>query len=157
MHSPLAVVAHAIPAMLAYWDVSQRCRFSNAAYKTWFGRTPAEMANIEMKDLLGGLYSKNLPYIEGVLAGERQVFERQIPLPDGTVRETLATYLPDIVNGQVQGFSVHVSDVTLIRQREQDVREALRGTIETLRATKRSFRSKELAELREKLEFFLGK
>lgn len=35
-----------------------------------------------------------------------------IPLPDGEIRHSLANYIPDIVDGQVQGFYVLVSDIT---------------------------------------------
>src|SRR5690349_3106431 len=104
----LSVVNH-ISAMVAYWDSNQTCVFSNDAYREWFGKTPAEMVGMSMKDLLGPLYEKNLPYILAALRGEKQVFERQIPLPGGRVRESIATYTPDLVGGVVQGFSVHVA------------------------------------------------
>jgi PAS domain S-box-containing protein len=113
----LRVVNH-ISAMVAYWDMNQRCVFANEAYREWFGRTPGEMAGISMQQLLGPLYVMNLPYIEGALRGERQVFERRIPLPDGRIRETIATYTPDIVDGTICGFSAHVADVTSIKERE---------------------------------------
>lgn len=113
----LRVVNH-ISAMVAYWDTNQRCVFANSAYREWFGRTPEEMVGISMRELLGPLYEKNLPYIEAALRGFKQVFERQIPLPDGTVRESIATYTPDIVDGEIKGFSVHVADVTGMKKRE---------------------------------------
>ena len=118
------VVNH-VPGMIAYWNAQQRCVFSNDAYREWFGRSPEEMVGMHIKDLLGPLYEKNLPHIEAALQGERQVFERQIPLPQGGVRESMATYTPDVIDGKVAGFSVHVSDVTLLRARE----EALQRTV----------------------------
>lgn len=105
--------------MIAYWDAGQRCRFSNDAYREWFGRSPEQMKGMLLRDLLGeALYKQNLPYILGALQGEKQVFERQIPLPAGGVKETIATYTPDMVDGVVRGFSVHVADVTPLRERE---------------------------------------
>lgn len=121
----LRVVNH-ISAMVAFWDRNQKCLFANDAYLEWFGRTPEEMAGISMEELLGPLYAKNLPHILRALAGERQVFERQIPLPDGRVRESIATYTPEIVSGVVVGFSVHVADVTALRDRERALETALR-------------------------------
>jgi hypothetical protein len=76
------------------------------------------MVGMTMKDLLGPLYEKNLPYILGALRGEKQVFERRIPLPEGRYGDTIATYTPDIVEGKILGFSVLVADVTLLRERE---------------------------------------
>ena len=125
-----------IPAMIAYWNSSRRCEFANAAYLDWFGRDPQEMASLDMEELLGPLYARNLPYILGVLRGEPQTFERRITLPDGTGRETVATYVPDVVDGVVQGFWAHVADVTVLREREA----ALERTLAELRAAKREIR-----------------
>ncbi len=121
----LKVVNH-ISAMVAFWDRNQKCVFANAAYRDWFGRSPQEMKGITLQELLGPIYEKNLPFIQGALRGERQVFERQIPLPNGDVRESIATYTPEIDDGVLLGFSVHVADVTLLRDRERALETALR-------------------------------
>ncbi|HVY22594.1 MAG TPA: PAS domain-containing protein [Steroidobacteraceae bacterium] len=134
----LVAVNH-ISAMVAYWDSNQQCVFSNNAYREWFGRTPEEMVGMSMRELLGPLYPKNLPYILAALKGEKQVFERRIPLPGGEVRDTIATYTPDIFDGTVRGFWVHVADVTSIRQRETELertiqeRDAALAEVRTLR------------------------
>lgn len=139
--------------MLAYWDNRERCQFSNAAYKIWFGKNPAEMSAIKLPELLGaGLYEKNRPFILGALNGVEQCFERQLILPSGDVRESLATYVPDIVDGKVSGFAVHVCDVSLLKRRQNAFHSLLRETVKVLRETKRSFRSSELAQLRTRIE-----
>ena len=121
----LNIVNH-ISAMVAYWDFNQRCVFSNDAYRHWFGKSPEEMVGMSLKELLGPLYEKNLPYILGALRGEKQVFERQIPIPGGGFRESIATYTPDSINGVVCGFSVHVADVTILREREAALERTIR-------------------------------
>lgn len=121
----LSVVNH-IPAMVAYWDSNQRCVFSNDAYREWFGKSPEQMKGMSMKELLGPLYELNLPYILRALKGEKQVFERRIPLPKGGFRDSIATYTPHLVGGEVRGFSVHVADVTSLRDREAAFERALR-------------------------------
>ncbi|MDP1801204.1 MAG: PAS domain-containing sensor histidine kinase [Bacteroidota bacterium] len=109
-------VTDQITAMLAYWDKDMICRFANSAYVEWFGKTKEEMVNkITIKELLGPLFEKNLPFISGALKGEIQTFEREIPLPTGGIRHSLANYYPDIVNGEVMGFFVHVADVTPLK------------------------------------------
>jgi len=110
-------VADHISAMLAYWDTHQICRFANKAYEMWFGRTREDMIDkITMKELLGPLYQLNLPFIQGALEGKEQVFERAIPIPEGNgVRYSMANYYPDIQDGVVQGFFVHVADITPIK------------------------------------------
>jgi hypothetical protein len=120
----LRVVNH-ISAMVAYWDCDQICRFSNDAYREWYGRSPEAMVGMSASELLGPLYEKNLPHILAALRGEKQIFERPIPLPGGEIRESITTYTPDVVDGVVRGFSVHVADVTVLREREA----ALEGVI----------------------------
>jgi PAS domain S-box-containing protein len=119
-------VTNQISAMVAYWNADQRCLFSNNAYQEWFGKSPEQMKGITMKELLGPLYDLNLPFILAALRGEKQVFERRIPLPGGGVRESIATYTPDVVDGVVRGFIAHVADVTPLREREAALEQALR-------------------------------
>ncbi len=115
-------VADNISAMLAYWDNGLVCRFANAAYQKWFGKTREEMVNrITMQELLGQLFKENLPYIMGVLDGKAQTFERTIALPSGEIRYSLANYFPDMSDGEVKGFFVHVADVTPIKQLEREL------------------------------------
>lgn len=120
----LEVVNH-IPAMVAYWDQNQVCIFSNDAYRDWFGKSPQQMLGMTLKELLGPLYEMNLHYIRGALRGERQIFERQVPLPGGGIRECIATYTPDISDGKVRGFYVHVADTTILREREAALQKVI--------------------------------
>lgn len=117
-------VADHIDAMLAYWDKNQVCRFANYAYTKWFGKSKENMVDkITLKELLGEpLYEKNLPYITGVLGGQPQNFEREIILPSGERRTTNASYYPDIVNGEVKGFFVHVADNTAQKKLELELK-----------------------------------
>lgn len=111
--------------MVAYWDSELRCLFSNEAYREWFGKSPAEMLGMCLQDLLGPLYALNLPYIQGALRGEPQQFERNIPLPQGGAKDSIATYTPDIEDGVVRGFWAHVADVTPLRMREAQLQRAI--------------------------------
>jgi len=114
-----------LDAMVAYWDSNQICKFANHAYQDWFGREGRELIGISMKELLGPLYEKNLPYIEAAFRGQKQIFERAIPRPDGRgVRHSLATYYPHLVDGRVKGIFVHVADVDCLKQLEQELQAA---------------------------------
>ncbi|WP_346286207.1 MASE3 domain-containing protein [Zoogloea sp.] len=106
-----------MPSMIGYWGRDLRNRLGNHAYATWFGIDPATMPGMHIREVIGdALYRLNLPYIESVLRGEPQSFERVIPLPDGTgVRFSLANYIPDRHDGEVVGFYVLVSDITPIK------------------------------------------
>jgi diguanylate cyclase (GGDEF)-like protein/PAS domain S-box-containing protein len=114
-----------LDAMVAYWDADQRCRFANRAYEDWFGRGRTQLLGTSLKELLGPLYELNRPHIDAAYRGEKQVFERAIPRPGGQgVRHSLATYLPRIVDGQVQGMFVHVADVEPLKKLERALHAA---------------------------------
>jgi PAS domain S-box-containing protein len=113
-----------VPSMIGYWDRELRNLFGNQAYYTWFGISPEQMHGMHIRDVIGEeRYRLNLPYITGVLRGEAQIFERTIPVPDGQrVPHSLANYIPDIQDGEVRGFFVVVSDISVIKEAETALR-----------------------------------
>lgn len=113
---------NALPAMVGYWDGDQRNRMANDAYIEFFGQTPQEMRGTHIRDLLGPrLYERSLPYIEGALAGETQLFDREIETPSGQIRYTQVSYVPDTVEGRVRGFFVLMTDITERRRIEEEI------------------------------------
>jgi PAS domain S-box-containing protein len=116
---------NALPALVGYWDRNLCNRMANNAYVYFFGRTPAEIRGIHLREVLGEeLYEKNLPYVEGALAGEAQLFDREIPTPSGEIRYTQCSYIPDVFDGQVRGFFVLVTDITERRRIEEEVEQS---------------------------------
>lgn len=112
-----------VPSMLAYWDNDLLCRFANKAYERWFGVDPERLIGTSIRDLLGPeLFAKNEPHIRAALAGERQVFERIVPGPGGVQRNSLAEYIPHVVDGTVRGFMVQVTELTELRQTQEALR-----------------------------------
>lgn len=107
-----------IPALVGYWDRNYRNVLANKAYYNFFGLSPEQINKMTIQQLLGENYFKNEPYVEAVLKGNEQSFERELLTPQGK-RQTLAKYLPDIVDGQVIGFFVVVFDVTEIRELQE--------------------------------------
>ena len=109
----IRAILDGLPALVAYWDRDCRNRMANAAYVEYFGTSPQQMAGMHISELLGAqLYEKNRPHIERALAGEAQLFDREIPTPSGALRYTQASYIPDVVDGDVRGFFVLVTDIT---------------------------------------------
>ena len=83
----LALIAvNNIPTMVAYSDADERCVFSNEACREWFGRSPSDMVNMSIRELLGPLRKESLQ-VRGALRREREVFERRIELPGDGSRE----------------------------------------------------------------------
>ena len=116
------LVADRISAALTYWDCDMVCRFANAAYMVWFGKSQDEIVDkMTMKELIGPVYELNLPYILQAYEGHNQSFEREITLPTGEVRNSFVNYFPDIENGIVKGIFVHVTDITPTKTLEKEL------------------------------------
>lgn len=111
-------VINAVDAIMGYWDSDLRCQFANVAHEAWFGIPAREMLGISIGKFLGASYEATLPYILGALNGEAQAFEREISLPSGMVRHCLVSYYPDVADGTVRGFSVHIANITRVKRLE---------------------------------------
>lgn len=117
-----------LPALIAYWDADSRNVVANHAYLDYFGLDPGAVHGMHIREVLGAdLYAKNLPFIEAALAGVEQLFDRTIVDVSGHARHTQASYVPDVVDGEVNGFFVLVTDVTprVEAQRAMDRAEAI--------------------------------
>lgn len=116
-------IADNIPAMVAYWSIDLRCSFSNKEYLNWFGLSDEQMRGVRIQDLMGEqLFQKNLPYIQAVLAGQDQQFERTLLKPNGEIAHVLAQYVAHKLNGEVQGFFALATDVTAIKQNQMTLK-----------------------------------
>lgn len=123
----LRLLIDRLPALIAYWDADQHNVIANEAHTEFFGMTPAEIRGRHIRDVLGEpLYELTRPYVERVLAGTEQLFERTLVDVNGRTRFTQTSYLPDIVDGQVRGFYVQVTDVTARVEAERARDEAVR-------------------------------
>jgi diguanylate cyclase (GGDEF)-like protein/PAS domain S-box-containing protein len=128
-HAIASELVDHLDAMVAYWNGDRVCEFANPAYREWFGKDTHDVVGMTLEGLLGPLYSKNLPYIDAAYAGRKQVFERDIPSTDGTVRTGLVTCTPRWVDGVVKGIFVHVADVTPLKAIAREL-EAARKSAE---------------------------
>ena len=116
----LRAILDALPAMVGYWDANGRNRLANRAYVEFFGLTPGQIRGRHISELLGrDLYQLNRPHIERALAGQAQLLARTITDPAGQQRHTQASYIPDVKDGEVRGFTVLVTDITARRVAER--------------------------------------
>jgi diguanylate cyclase (GGDEF)-like protein/PAS domain S-box-containing protein len=136
----LKTVTNAVPGQVGYWDRELRCRFANIGYLQWFGRRHEEVIGAELKDLMDAPTLRfSQPYIEAVLQGLPQRFERSQPLADGRQTYALVNYIPDVgTDGNVAGFFVLVIDITQLKESEGQLRLAasvVESTVEAIMVT----------------------
>lgn len=118
-------VVDGVPAILSYWGPDQRCRFASRGYERWFGVSAEAMVGMHAREFLGPTYPLLLPYIEAVLRGEPQQFERDLPdSSGGSARQSLVRYVPDVEDGIVRGFFVLVSDISELKRTQMALRES---------------------------------
>ncbi|WP_158219641.1 PAS domain S-box protein [Ideonella sp. A 288] len=112
-----------VPSMLSYWGTDLRCRFGNRAYADWFGIAPETLVGASLRDVLGPeLYALNEPQFRAAFRGQGQTFERGVRDAHGQPRQALITYIPDVVDGQVVGVLVQVTDVSPLKVAQDAVK-----------------------------------
>lgn len=138
-HHDLHTILDNLPSMIGYWDTSVRIRFANRAYHQWFGVPFGTLPGKHIRELVNEeMYQRNQVYVDAVLKGIPQTFERTLPAPDGTgMRHALAYYLPDIIDNEVRGYYVLIHDVTELTENREKLSQVIREN-EALLATIKS-------------------
>ena len=118
-------VADSIPGLVAYWDAGLRCRFANAAYLDWAGKPAEAVVGQAIDTVLDPLtWALSRPNAEAALRGERRDVERELRRHDGSAWPVLVSYVPHRIDGGLQGFIVVITDVTPLKQAEQQLARA---------------------------------
>jgi len=143
------------PALMAYWDREQRCRFVNKAYERWLDRTREQVLGRSMRELHGDeFHSLAEPHLRAALDGKPQVFEQKLAGRDGGVRNFLIHLVPDVGGAGVAGFTAQFTDVSTLRRGEvalQRVIAALEGEVRERRAAQ-----EQVADLQQSLALALA-
>lgn len=110
----LRLITDSVPALIAYVDRRQRCRFMNAAFEEWIDRPWDEVHGLSVRELLGDeQYEHVQEMLENVLAGQPQMFEYEASRRDGSIRQMQVHYIPHREpDGAVLGYIVVMTDVT---------------------------------------------
>lgn len=118
--SRLNRVFNCLSTMVGYWDSQLMNVHANDAYSEYFGKKPHEIKGQHISTFFGAeLYKKSLPYLDAVLLGQMQTFEREFSTLDGVAKHTLVHYIPDIVNNKILGFFAIVTDITKVKELEK--------------------------------------
>ena len=113
-------LTNSIPAMVAYFDMQERCQYANDTALKVQGIGREHLPGITLREALGSSnYAQHDPYVRDVLAGRRARFEGQVSL-GGREVHFQAHLIPDRVEGANQrGFYVMTFDITALKQAQQ--------------------------------------
>lgn len=109
-------VLDGLPAMVFFVDREERCRYHNAAFEEWCGRSAADIGGLHLRDLLDAdLYDELKPHGSEALLGTAAQYETNWPSADG-VRPAAVKLLPYPVGAQTtSGFYVFITAVSSAR------------------------------------------
>jgi diguanylate cyclase (GGDEF)-like protein/PAS domain S-box-containing protein len=119
----LQAIADNMPILIAQVDRDLRYLFNNEVYRQVFGVDPATLRGKHIQAVLAPeLFAELLPNFKRALAGERVVHDGLIYNPEQG-RIWVATYVPDVRNGEVVGFFIMSQDVTERARLERNLRD----------------------------------
>lgn len=123
----LAVIADALPVLIAYLDENLHLRYANETFQRWLGMTPVAMVGRSLAEVLGPeLYGQREPHLHAALAGRRVQVEL-CSLMQGETRQVQNDYIPDLQpDGRVAGIFVLSTDVTTLKEAQIRLAELAR-------------------------------
>ena len=98
----------------SYWDHDGRNVLAGNAYREWLGLDLERVLGVHISEVVGPeRYAEIEPIVTAVLLdGVAQFVESSLVDVSGRRRHVRESYIPDLVDGTVRGFSLLVSDVT---------------------------------------------
>jgi diguanylate cyclase (GGDEF)-like protein/PAS domain S-box-containing protein len=132
----LADLINAIPAMVGYFDMEERCQYANDAGLKSQGLQRGEATGMPLRAALGELnYAQHEPYVREALQGRRARLEGRVPF-QGREAHFQAHLIPDRVEGGAQrGFYIMTFDITALKEaqtRQADSERRLRAIADNL-------------------------
>jgi len=127
----LQAITDHVPGLIAYVDASLRFRFANAEHLHVYGMDPQQIIGMHMSECVPPDAWQDIePRIQAAVAGAPQKFEAWRTTVTGAPMYISAAYLPDILDGQVQGAFIQIIDITDRKQVEERVK-GLNDELET--------------------------
>ncbi len=120
----LSLITENVPALISYVGRDERIRFANSAYRKSRGVPHQHMIGISLKEYWGeDIYARLAGKVKRALAGETVSFESKLTLIGGGTMYVAATYVPHIVDGEVEAFFSLATDITRLVTTRQALRE----------------------------------
>lgn len=111
-----------LPVLISYIDANQRYSFINATCRHWFGAEAASVIGRTVAESMPAIdYARRRGHLETALAGQRVEFDVETPV-QGVNRHLRNVYVPDIrPDGSVAGVYTLSTDMTALKQVEQQL------------------------------------
>ena len=116
----LLELTNSIPAMVAYFDMQERCQYANDTALRSQGLQRSDVPGITLRAALGeSNYAQHEPYVRQALAGRRARLDGSVPF-QSRVAHFQAHLIPDRVEGGEQrGFYLMTFDITALKESQQ--------------------------------------
>ncbi|MDE2400232.1 MAG: PAS domain-containing protein [Burkholderiales bacterium] len=139
----LQSILDGVPGMVAYWGADLRLRYANSKHRAAYRQREGESLGVHISELLSPAELEHgRAYREAVLRGEAQCFEASQPLQDDGVQPVAQiNFVPDLIDGVVQGFIVMVFDITAIKRVEAEAASANQAKSEFLASMSHEIRT----------------
>jgi diguanylate cyclase (GGDEF)-like protein/PAS domain S-box-containing protein len=117
----LFALTNNIPALVAYFDMEERCQYANDTALHSQNLTRATAYGMKLRDGLGEVnYAAHEPGVRQVLRGQRARIEAKVPFR-GRDAYFQAHFIPDLVEGGAQrGFYLMTFDITALKVAQHD-------------------------------------
>src|SRR4051812_20897307 len=122
-----SLLADSVPALIAYYEKSRlSCVYANQQYARAFGYDPVSIIGRTFAEVVGAQAAAEIqPHVDRLLRdGELAAYERRMPGADGKPRWIEVSLVPHLVQGELVGAFVLISDITHHRLTEQALRES---------------------------------
>lgn len=111
------------PSPVAYFDRGQHILYANELYANFYGLTPDAIKGQSLRELWPKEYYDGVKSeVDLALAGLERTIERPVTDVDGVSRRVIVSYVPDRVDGDVEGVYVYVTDNVLLRKLQSERR-----------------------------------
>ncbi|WKB55480.1 PAS domain-containing protein [Eleftheria terrae] len=150
----LRAITDNLPALITYIDAGQRIVFANATFKDWLGVPPSQMLGRPLGEVIGPvLLDQRREHLDAALRGEKVSFEMRSQAM-GVERHLKTVYIPDRrPNGEVAGLFALSTDVTAMKEVEQQLQQLARVDTLTGLANRRQFDEKLAEALRRRRRY----
>jgi PAS domain S-box-containing protein len=139
------------PSAICYVDRNQRYRYVNARFCTWAEADRDWIIGRVIPDVIGvENYERIRPAIERALGGRASWYEEPVQGPDGRAYWLRGAMVPDVIDGDVRGYVILITDITRRKMAEITLERERRDYEQRLEAQVVE-RTQELRELQKRL------